>query len=75
MAPYLSCSPDLAPLDFVLFGDVKYVLDQAEFPAEEGLLAAIQRVLSDLTGDILMAVFAKWVERTNCIALNENHYY
>jgi hypothetical protein len=59
MAPYLLYSPNLAPSDFFLFGHVKHFLDGAEFPSEETLLAAIQRVLSDLTGDTLRAVFAK----------------
>jgi histone-lysine N-methyltransferase SETMAR len=59
MAPHLPYSPDLAPSDFFLFGHVKHVLDGAEFPSEETLLAAIQRVLSDLTGDTLRAVFVK----------------
>jgi hypothetical protein len=75
MAPYPPCSPDLAPFDFFLFGHVKHVLEGAEFLSEETLLFAIQRVLSDLTGDILREIFAKWVERLNWVALNEDHYY
>jgi histone-lysine N-methyltransferase SETMAR len=75
MAPHPPYSPDLAPSDFVLFGYVKYVIEIAEFPSEETLLVAIQRALSDLTGDTLKAVFAKWVERLNCLALKEGHYY
>jgi hypothetical protein len=49
----------LCQSDFFLFGHVKHVFDGAEFPSEENLLAAIQRVLSDLTGDTLRAVFVK----------------
>jgi histone-lysine N-methyltransferase SETMAR len=75
MAPYPPYSPNLAPSDFFLFEHVKHILEGAEFPSEEILLAAIQRVSSDLTGDILRAVFAKWVERLNWAALNEGHYY
>jgi hypothetical protein len=75
MARHLPYSPDLAPSDFFLFGHVKHVIEGAEFPSEETLLAAIQRVLSDLTGDTLKAVFDKWVERLNLVALNEDHYY
>jgi transposase InsO family protein len=70
--PYAS---DLAPSDFFLFGHVNHVLDGAGFPSEETLLAAIQRVLSNLTGDTLRAFFAKWVERLNWVALNETDYY
>jgi histone-lysine N-methyltransferase SETMAR len=73
MAPHPPYSPDLTPCDFFLFGYVKHVLEGSEFPSEETLLAAIQRILSDLTGDTLRAVFAKWVERLNWVALNEGH--
>jgi histone-lysine N-methyltransferase SETMAR len=75
MAPHPPYSPDLAPSDFFLFEHVKHVLEGAEFPSEETLLTAIQRVLSDLTGDTLRVVFAKWVEWLNWVALNEGHYY
>jgi hypothetical protein len=75
MASHLPYSLDLAPYDFFLFGHVQHVLEGAEFPSDETLLAAIQRALSDLTADTLRAVFAKWVERMNWIALNEGHYY
>jgi hypothetical protein len=36
---------------------------------------AIHSVLSNLTGDTLRAIFAKWIERLNWVALNEGHYY
>jgi histone-lysine N-methyltransferase SETMAR len=75
IAPHPPYSPDLALSDFFLFGHVKHALEGAEFSSEETLLAAILRVLSDLTGDILRAVFAKWVEQLNLVALNEGHYY
>jgi transposase len=74
MTPNLPYSSNLAPSDFLLFGHVKHVLEGVEFPSEETLLAAIQRILSDLTGDILRAIFAKWVEQLNWVALNESHY-
>jgi histone-lysine N-methyltransferase SETMAR len=75
MAPHPPYSPDLTPADFFLFEHVKHVLDGAEFPSEETLLAAIQRVLSDLTGDTFRVIFAKWVKRLNWVALNKGHYY
>jgi hypothetical protein len=75
MAPHLPDAPSLAQSDLFLFGHVKHVLEGVEFPSEETLLAAIQRVLSDLTSDTLRAIFAKWVERINWIALNEGNYY
>jgi histone-lysine N-methyltransferase SETMAR len=68
-------SPDLQPSDSFLFGHVKHVLEGAEFPWEEVLLAPIQPVLSHLTSDTLRAVFTKWVEWLNWIVLNEGRYY
>jgi histone-lysine N-methyltransferase SETMAR len=65
IAPHLPYSPDLAPSDFFLFGHVKHALEGDEFPSEEALLAAIHSILSNLTGDTLRAVFAKWIERLN----------
>jgi hypothetical protein len=58
-----------------LFGHVKHALEGDEFPSEEALLAAIHSVLLNLTGDILRAVFTKWIERLNWVALNESDYY
>jgi histone-lysine N-methyltransferase SETMAR len=75
IAPHLPYSPDLAPSDFFLFGHVKHALEGDEFTSEEALLAAIHSVLSNLTGDTLRAVFAKWIERLNWVDLNESHYY
>jgi hypothetical protein len=46
-----------------------------EFLSEEDLLAAIQHVLSNLTADTWMAVFANWVKRLKWVSLNEGHYY
>jgi hypothetical protein len=75
MTHNLPYAPDLAQYDFFLLEHVKYVLEGAKFPSEEILLVAIQRVLSDLTSEILRAIFAKWVERLNLVALNESDYY
>jgi transposase len=75
MAPHPPYSPDLTLSDFFSFEHLKHVLEGPEFPSEETLLAAIQRVLSDLISDILRAVFAKLIERLNRVVLNEGHYY
>jgi histone-lysine N-methyltransferase SETMAR len=75
IAPHQPYSPDLAPSDFLLFGHVKYPLEGDEFLLEEALLATIHSVLSNLTGDTLRAIFAKWIERVNWVTLNESHYY
>jgi hypothetical protein len=75
MTPHPPYSLGLAPSDFFLFGHVKHELEGDEFPSEEALLAAIHSALSNLTGETFRAVFAKWVERLNWIASNEDHCY
>jgi hypothetical protein len=74
-APPLPHSPNLASSDFFLFGHVKHQLEGIEFPSEEALLAAIQQILSDLTVNTLVAIFANWVEGLKWVALNKGHCY
>jgi hypothetical protein len=75
MAAHPPYSPNLALSDFFLFGHVKHALDGMEFLSEGDLLAALQHVLSNLTADTLLAVFANWIERLKWVSLNEGHYY
>jgi hypothetical protein len=63
MAPQLPYSLNLTSSDFFLFGHVRHGIERIEFPSEESLLATIQPIVSDLTINILTAIFAKWVER------------
>jgi transposase len=75
MASHPLYSPDLTPYDFFLFRHVKHELDEAEFPSEEILLAAIQSAVWVPTVDKLRAIFTNWIEWLKWIALNKNHYY
>jgi hypothetical protein len=75
IAPHPPYSPDLMPSDHFLFEHIKRALEGVEFRSEKALLVAIQSVLSQLTAYILSTVFAKWVERPNWVALNEEHCY
>jgi hypothetical protein len=56
-------SPDLAPSDFLLFGDVKGKLKEyrAETPSE--LLVRIRVILAEIPRETLNAVFLEWMER------------
>jgi hypothetical protein len=47
-APHPAYSPDLAPLDFCLFGNVKKLLAGQEFSDGEALLGAINEILGVL---------------------------
>jgi hypothetical protein len=44
-APHPSCSPDLTPSDFYLFGEVKRCLTDLLFEAADQLLAALEGIL------------------------------
>jgi transposase len=56
-------SPDLAPYDFFLFGNVKRKLMgyHAESPSE--LLIRIRVILSEIPRETFNAVFLEWTER------------
>jgi hypothetical protein len=56
-------SPDLAPPDFYLFGQLKIMLTRSVFENEYELLDGIMRVLDRITRDGLESVFEEWVTR------------
>jgi hypothetical protein len=60
---HLSYSPDLAPSDFFLFGDIKHCLQGIAFPPREELLAAIHEIVRAIPRPPLEDVFRNWMER------------
>jgi hypothetical protein len=62
-APQPPFSPDLAPLDFYLFGKLKTTLIRSVFENEQELLDGIMRVLDRITHNELKSVFEEWVAR------------
>jgi hypothetical protein len=70
-APHPPYSPDLAPLDFYLFGDVKKCLAGLSFEDTDQFLAAVEGVLEGIEKVALQAVFLEWMDRLRkCIATN-----
>jgi hypothetical protein len=64
-------SPDPAPLDFYLFGDVKRCLAGLSFENANQLLAAVDGAPEDIEKVTLQAVFLEWIDRLKkCIATN-----
>jgi hypothetical protein len=61
-APHPPCSPDLAPLDFYLFGDVKRCLAGLSFEDADQLLAAVEGVLECIEKVTVQAVFLEWMD-------------
>jgi histone-lysine N-methyltransferase SETMAR len=62
-APHPPYSPDLAPSDFFLFGDVKGKLVEycAETPSE--LLVRVRVILAEIPRETLSTGFLEWMER------------
>jgi hypothetical protein len=67
-------SPDLAPSDFFLFGDVKKRLKVMAFPSYEELLNAIGEVVTSIESETLTAVFEHWMERLGRVSKNNGDY-
>jgi histone-lysine N-methyltransferase SETMAR len=64
-------SPDLAPSDFYLFGDVKQMLVGCEFTDLDELIHAINALLTAIEKVTLEEVFLAWTTRlTQCAALD-----
>jgi hypothetical protein len=68
-------SPDLAPSDFLLFGEVKERLKEMVFPSYEELLDAIGEVVTGIESKTLTAVFEHWMEGLECVFENNGDYY
>jgi histone-lysine N-methyltransferase SETMAR len=70
-APHPLYSPDLAPSDFYLFGNVKRCLAGLSFEDADQLLAAVEDVLEGSEKVTLQAVFLEWMDRLRkCTAIN-----
>jgi hypothetical protein len=61
--PHLPYSPDLAPSDFFLFGDVKRQPSQCSFDNADDLLTAVQESLGGFEKPTFIRVVDEWVRR------------
>jgi histone-lysine N-methyltransferase SETMAR len=62
-APHPPYSPDLAPSDFDLFGNVKRCLAGLSFEDVDQLLATVEDFLEGIEKVTLQAVFLEWMDR------------
>jgi hypothetical protein len=62
-APQPPFSPDLAPSDFYLSGQLKTTLMRSVFENEHELSGGIMRVLDRITDGELESVFEEWVAK------------
>jgi histone-lysine N-methyltransferase SETMAR len=56
-APHPAYSPDMAPSDFYVFGDVKQLLSGCQFADQDSLLQAVSDILVGIKKVILERVF------------------
>jgi hypothetical protein len=75
LASHLPHSPDLAALDFFLFGHVKNRLQGITFQSYDELLTGIVAVLSRIPIETLQRVFEHWMERLEWISQNNGDDY
>jgi hypothetical protein len=68
-------SPDLAPLDFWLFGHVKTSLVFQTFDKPEQQLEAITEFLNEIQPPEMVAVFSHWVERVRWVLEDNGDCY
>jgi hypothetical protein len=57
-SPY---SPDIAPSDFFLFGDLKRELRGARFRISEEVLIEMQKLVGEISPETLLNTFRDWI--------------
>jgi hypothetical protein len=73
--PQPATSPDLAPVDFWLFGHLRNSLTSRMFDDPEELLPGITSFLKDVQPSEFHIVFSHWIERVRWILENNGDYY
>jgi hypothetical protein len=72
--PHPPYSPDLAPLDFCLFGHVKNRLARASFADADELLKVVITVLGEIEKVTLEAMFLEWMDRLRRCSITNGQY-
>ena len=74
-APHPPYSPDIAPSDFYLFGNIKKKLEGAMFNSREELFERLVEILNAITRDERIAVFQELQNRCDFIRNNKGRYF
>jgi histone-lysine N-methyltransferase SETMAR len=67
-------SPDLAPCDFFLFGDLKRRLAGNSFETLEDLSSAVDEILTGISAETFTSVFEDWIRRLHECVQREGEY-
>ena len=73
--PHPPYSPDLAPSDFYLFGNLKRQLEGVKFGSAIQLMNKIVEITSLISYDERMLVFLEWIRRLTVISNSDGDYY
>jgi histone-lysine N-methyltransferase SETMAR len=69
-----SYSPDIVPCEFWLFGFLKRILKDREFPSSDEIEEAIEQVWNDFPFDDLQSVFRNWMSGLAWVTQNGGEY-
>ena len=72
--PHPPYSPDLAPCDFYLFGNLKRMLHGNKFQNEVELKRKVLEVLSSISFEERNRVFLEWIKRLTVISNSDGSY-
>jgi hypothetical protein len=73
-APHPPYSPDIAPSDFFLFGDLKRQLRGSRFQTDEELLVEIRKLVGEISPKTLLDVLHDWISWCKSLIANYGNY-
>lgn len=73
--PHPPYSPDLAPSDFYLFGNVKRKLEGHSFKSREDLFEKLLEILNEISKEERFKAFEEWKKRCDFVRRNKGIYY
>jgi hypothetical protein len=72
--PHPPDSPEINRCDFWLFGTLKQILRDREFPSSDKIEDAIAQAWNDLAFDDIQSVFRDWTRRLAWVAENDREH-
>jgi hypothetical protein len=75
VTPHPLYSPDIAPADFWLFGDLNKQMQNVEFESFTAVKEFIEEILRGIPADMYWRVFDHWIERLKRIIEHGGTYY
>jgi hypothetical protein len=74
-APHPSYSPDIAPPDLFLFGDLKRELRGLRFQTGEELPVEMRQLVGEISPETLLDVFHDWISWYESLIASDENYF